>query len=267
MINYSDKVLETIYKDNSFNNILREKEKEKNIKELVHFLDSIKLNKKYYRLTTNKNNGKYKKLISSDTVFLKDLNSILNKLTDSHLDKLFLKIKDRISDKQHLKLMIIQTILEKSSVHMSYISVYIDLLIKLYSDIDESIIQNILNTMYQSITTKNIDNEQSEYLQFCDKNKKIDLIICHTYLVCECEKRDLIHNKIDVLINELINEYTLSKEEDDRFRSIKCLYTIFGTTYQNKDIPEKYVNKLNECIQTEEKMKIKFKIMDILEKK
>lgn len=265
MINYSDKQLETIYKDNSFNNIL--KGKEKNIKELVNFLNSIKLNQKYYRLTTNKNNGKYKKLISSDTVFLKDLNSILNKLTDTNLDKLVLKIKDRISDKQHLKLMIIQTILEKSSVHMSYISVYIDLLIKLYSDIDECIIQKILDNMYKTINNKNIDNEQSEYLQFCDKNKKIDLIISHTYLVCECEKRNLIKNKIDILVNELINEYTLSEVEDDRFRSIKCVYTIFGSIYKNKEIPEKYVNKLKECMKKEGTIKIKFKIMDILEKK
>lgn len=267
MINYSEKEIKSIYSNSDFIQGLTLQNKNDEINQLITFLDSIKLNTKYYRLTTNKNNGKYKKLISDDTVFLKDLNSILNKLTDNNLQKLSDKIKTRISGKNHLKLMIIRTILEKSSVHMSYIAVYVDLLTKLYPKIDSVIIQKILDDMYQSIHNKNINTDQSEYLQFCDKNKKIDLIICHTYLVCECEKKELIENKIHPLINDLINEYSKSDDEDDRFRSIKCLYTIFGSIYENKEIPKEYIDKLTECKSSEKSMKIKFKIMDILEKK
>ena len=266
MINYSETEIKSIYNNPDFIQKLSLKNHNDELNQLITFLNSIKLNTKYYRLTTNKNNGKYKKLISGDTVFLKDLNSILNKLTDNNLQKLSDKIKTRINDKNHLKLMITRNILEKSSVHMSYISVYVDLLTKIYDNIDEPIIQGILDDMYQSIHNKNINTDQSEYLQFCDKNKKIDLIISHTYLVCECEKKELIANKIQPLIHDLINEYSKSEDEDDRFRSIKCLYTIFGSIYENKDIPKEYINKLTECKSSEKSMKIKFKIMDILEK-
>ena len=124
----------------------------------------------------------------------------------------------------------------------------------------------LLDEMYKSIHNKNIDDSQSEYLQFCDKNKKIDLIIAHTYLVCECEKKGLIQGKITNMIDELIKEYSKSGDEDDRFRSIKCLYTIFDSIYKGKNIPKEYIVKLTECKEKETKMKIKFKIMDILEK-
>jgi hypothetical protein len=266
MIHYSESILDDISQREEFIQLLKQKQISSEMTKLVSFLDSIKLNKKYYRLMTNKNNGKYKKLISSDTVFLKDLNAKLNKLTDKNVDKLSEKIKSTIGDKSHLKLMIIQTILEKSSVHISFISVYVQLLYNLYDEIEESIIEQILSDMYQSITSKNIDDTQSEYLQFCDKNKKIDLIINHSYLVCECEKVGYIKGKINPFIDELIDTY-LKSEEDDRFRSIKCVGTILDSLYPKKKLPKEYREKLIECQSSEKSMKIKFRIMDILERK
>ena len=266
MINYSETEVAAIYANTDFKGQLDEKKQNDEIKKLVFFLDSIKLNTKYYRLTTNKNNGKYKKLISDDTVFLKDLNAILNKLTDKNLLKLSEKIKQKIDGKQHLQMMIMRTILEKSLVNMTYISVYIDLLTRIYKDIETLIIQGILDDMYKSINST-INRDQSEYLQFCDKNKKIDLIICHTHLVCECEKKSLIENKIDPLIHALITEYSKSDDADDRFRSIKCLDTIFDSKYEGGRLPREYRDKLTECKSSETSMKIKFRIMDILDKR
>ena len=104
MINYSETEITSIYGNPIFINGLSLKNKNNEIDQLITFLNSIKLNMKYYRLTTNKNNGKYKKLISSDTVFLKDLNSILNKLTDNNLLKLSEKIKQKIDGKHHLQI-------------------------------------------------------------------------------------------------------------------------------------------------------------------
>jgi hypothetical protein len=266
MIHYSEADIDAISQREGFILSLKQKESSSEMNNLVSFLDSLKLNTKYYRLTTNKNNGKYKKLISGDTVFLKDLNAILNKLTDKNVDKLSAKIKSNIEDKSHLKLMIIQTILEKSSVHITFISVYVQLLYNIYSEIDEIIIEKILADMYQSITGKNIDSTQSEYLQFCDQNKKIDLIINHSYLVCECEKIGYIKGKINPFIDELMDSYSTS-EEDDRFRSIKCVGTILDSLYPKKKLPKEYRDKLIECKSSEKTMKIKFRIMDILERK
>lgn len=266
MIIYSDQKLKEIYGDESFITNLTNYDN-KGLSKLLSFLDSIQLNTKYYRLTTNKNNIKYKKLISDDTLLLKDLNSILNKLTDQNVSKLSNKIKDKINDKSHLKQMIIKTILEKSIVYINFISVYVDLLINLYPNIEETTINNLLNDMYNSIQNKNIDSSQSEYLQFCDKNKKIDLIISHTYLICECEKKLLIKDKITTMIDALIDAYNKSDDEDDRFRSIKCLYAIFQSIYSDTPIPDKYIQKFNVCKENEKTMKIKFKIMDLLEKR
>lgn len=265
MLIYSDDTLKEIYMNEVFTSKLYERNNA-DIEQLSAFLNSLQLNTKYYRLTTNKNNMKYKKLISKDTVLLKDLNSILNKLTDSNVMKLSDKIKEKIKDKYHLRSMIIKTILEKSVVYINFISVYVELLIQLYSDIEESHVNSLLTEMYKSIHNKNIDDSQSEYLQFCDKNKKIDLIIAHTYLVCECEKRGLIKDKITGMMDELINEYSKSEDTDDRFRSIKCLHAIIGSIYKVDGIPDIYVQKLNKCKDEEKQMKIKFRIMDILGK-
>ena len=266
MIIYSDEKLKQLYACDTFINKLASRDNG-DINKLSVFLESMQLNTKYYRLTTNKNNMKYKKLISRDTVLLKDLNSILNKLTDSNVTKLSVKIKEKIKDKLHLRSMIIKTILEKSVVHINFITVYVELLLHLYSDIEESQMNQLLNEMYNSIHNKNIDDSQSEYLQFCDKNKKIDLIIAHTYLVCECEKKGLIKEKITNMIDELIEEYSKSVDGEDRFRSIKCLYTIFESIYSGKNLPDSYIHKLNKCKDEEKQMKIKFRIMDILEQK
>ena len=118
MIKYSETDIKSIYNNSAFIHGLSMKNKNNEIDQLITFLNSIKLNMKYYRLTTNKNNGKYKKLISSDTVFLKDLNSMLNKLTDNNLLKLSEKIKKGVDGKHHLRMMIIRTILEKSLVNL-----------------------------------------------------------------------------------------------------------------------------------------------------
>ena len=267
MINYSEKEIKSIYSNPDFIQKLSLKNQNDELNQLITFLNSIKLNTKYYRLTTNKNNGKYKKLISSDTVFLKDLNSILNKLTDNNLQKLSDKIKTRINDKNHLKLMITRNILEKSSVHMSYISVYVDLLTKIYDNIDSSIIQGILDDMYQSIHNKNINTDQSEYLQFCDKNKKLDLYIGYSLLITELEKSNIISNKIKPTIETLIDLLNKNEDDSERYKCSQCLYNILKSLFGTDELSDEYSIIINKLISEEKTMKIKFKFMDIIERK
>ena len=50
------------------------------------FLDSIDINKKYYRMNINKNK-RYKKETTEDTQLIKNINSLINKLTDSNYEK------------------------------------------------------------------------------------------------------------------------------------------------------------------------------------
>ena len=47
---------------------------------IINFLDNIETNKKYYRMTINKNR-RYKKIVTEDTTTIKEINSLVNKIT------------------------------------------------------------------------------------------------------------------------------------------------------------------------------------------
>ena len=263
---YSEDALTNIYNDLQFKKEYDEYFKSKSILSLIEFINKIELNKKYYRLTSNTNNIKFKKYVSDDTKNIKEINSLLNKLTDKNFTKITQEIKTRIEKKDHLETYIINIILEKSITQTNYIHLYVQLILLIYPNIDITTITKIIDDIYISINSKNIDNTQSEYLQFCDKNKKIDKIIGHSLLVTECEKNNLVKDKIHILIKDLLNELITNKDQDIRFRCIKCIYTIFKSLY-NSILPEEYIQELDKLKSNEKNTKIKFKIMDILERK
>ena len=96
------------------------------VQSFLHFLDSIELNTKYFRLTTNNKIGKNKryrnKNISNDTLSIKEINSYLNKLTNQNVDKIINEIKKRLVNKSYLNNMIIENILEKCINQAQYIT-------------------------------------------------------------------------------------------------------------------------------------------------
>ena len=55
----------------------------KGISELLDFLDSIETNKKYYRIGVQKNK-KYRKKQNEDTEDIKNINSLVNKITENN---------------------------------------------------------------------------------------------------------------------------------------------------------------------------------------
>ena len=52
-----------------------------------------------------------------------------------------------------------------------------------------------LNNLDDKIKQTDIDENQSDYLQFCDKNKKLDKIIGYSLLITECEKMNILRRK------------------------------------------------------------------------
>ena len=52
---------------------------------LSNFLDSIEINKKYYRMGINKNQ-RYRKEITEDTQSIKTITSLINKITDANYE-------------------------------------------------------------------------------------------------------------------------------------------------------------------------------------
>ena len=79
MIYYSEETLNELFQDSTFQDEYEFYKQDNNeIQNLIQFLDSIELNKKYFRLSMNKSGYKKKfrnKNISDDTIAIKEINS------------------------------------------------------------------------------------------------------------------------------------------------------------------------------------------------
>ncbi len=274
MITWSEEELTTIFSSDKFNEVYKEYlHKTDGLGDLKQFLDSIQLNKKYFRLTTNNKIGRNKRFknknVSQDTISMKEINSYLNKLTDKNISHITQEIKQRIEGRDHLKQMIIQSIIEKCIVQPNYNTYYLEILFEIYKQTEnlKDIIETIVNDNYLKIINKDIDTKQSEYLQFCDKNKNLDLLIGHSQLITELEKMKLIQNKINPLLNELLKIISESKDYEEKNKCVQCLYSIFKSYYGDSLLPQGFIDTINTIKEKETTMKIKFKLMDILERK
>ena len=79
--------VEEIFKDENFLNNYNEYLKSDKVLQLKTFLDGIELNKKYFRLEMNKKKGyrnKHKNM-SDDTIAIKEITSLLNKVSDKNI--------------------------------------------------------------------------------------------------------------------------------------------------------------------------------------
>ena len=243
-----------------------------NLNELQKFIDSIELNKKYFRLEMNKKPNYKKKFknqnIGEDTLSIKEINSLLNKLTDKNILTIREKIKSKLIGKEYLTELIIENILEKCIVHTPYIELYLELIHYLYSNDKKinDIIYQLTEKIYQSISNKEISGE-SDYLIMCEKNKKLDKLIGHSILMTELEKKKIVTNKIHSTLDNFINILSDCEEDEEKYKCVQCLYNIFKSYYGEYLLPEGYNQKLKQLIESEKSMKIKFKMMDILERK
>ena len=269
--NYSGEMINNLFNDEIFLFEYNEyiKKNNNNLTKLKEFINSIQLNKKYFRLEMNKKHGYKKKFknknIGEDTISIKEINSLLNKLTDKNILSIRGKIKSKLINKNYLTEMIIESILEKCIIHISYIKIYIELIEYLYSDVN-NIIQNISDKIYESIVNKKIEGK-SDYLIMCEKNKKLDKLIGHSILISELEKKKIIKNKIHPILENFLLILSECEEEDEKYKCVQCLYNIFKSYYNEYILPEGYNQRLKELIKSEKSKKIKFKMMDIIERK
>lgn len=244
--------------------------KKKECSEFSDFIDGIELNKKYFRLEMNKKKGyrnKHKNM-SDDTIAIKEITSLLNKVSDQNILSVRQKIKDKIVGKDYLRDMILENILQKCILHTIYIDLYIDLIHYLYPHSEKiyTKIDQCSDKIYRDIQNLEIKGE-SDYLIMCESNKKLDKLIGHSLLITELEKKKIVTGKIHPVIDEFINTLKDCDDDDNKYKCVQCLYTIFKSFYGEYILPEGYNIKLNELIGNEKSMKIKFKMMDILERR
>ena len=230
----------------------------KTINEITEFLDSIETNKKYYRIGIQKNK-KYRKKQNEDTEDIKNINSLVNKITENNFEV----IKNEIStliNKEHLIPYIIETVIEKSILHHRYIKLYVSVLKDINTKNKIKFITQKCDKYYDDFFNK-FKVDGSSYEDLCKKKKNIDNIIGLSILITYLEKEKILLNYVDKVLDPFMERVGETNEEE-LFKMLTSFYNISQLYYE--EIPEKYKEKLVK-LKEGKSHKIRFKIMDILD--
>ena len=239
-----------------YNDYLRTKDNH-----LSQFLDNIDLNKKYYRMNINKNK-RYAKVITEDTSSIKEINSMINKITEQNYEILKKQIIEKINV-EHIIPYIIQKLTESSLKHHIYIPLYVGILSDIDSPKKKTILLKLCNRYYTELFHESKqETDSSLYEQLCDVNKNIDNIIGFSLLISHLEKEDIIDNFIDKVLDPFMHHLSF-KSDAELFKMLLSFESIAHIHYQV--IPERYQKILNTIKENSQSAKIRFKIMDILD--
>ena len=227
---------------------------------LQGFLDNIDLNKKYYRMNINKNK-RYFKENNKEKNLIKEINSMINKITNVNYEVLKSKIIEKI-EYEHIIPYIIQKLAESSIKHHIYIPYYVGILKEINTSKKKSIILRLCNKYHTEFFYENQkQNENTENEKLFNINKNIDNIIGFSLFISYLEKEDIIDGFIDKVIELYI--YNLSSKDDIvLYKMLLSFENIANIHYQL--IPQRYSQQLSEIKQSTTSSKIRFKIMDIL---
>ena len=268
-IHYSVESLSSLFLSEEYNSDKKKyiQDSQYIIKDLITFLNSIEINKNYYRTGIHVKNPKYKKKVSGDTLVLKDFKSSLNKMSSTNYEKLCSDIVSSVHFKKHLYPLLIQYIIEQSLLHHSYIKFYVELLDRLHKNFkDIPLLHQYIDTSYKSITHSTIDTT-SEYSNLCSKNKQVDQLVGFGIFISELEMRNIINGRIEISIQSLLDQLKTPLSEDEMYKCVLCLQHIFKVLYSDTCIKPEYIEHLTDIKNGITFMKIKFKIMDILDKR
>jgi len=166
VLRYSEETTEEIFSSKEFLNCFEENYSNKNKEQLISFLNNIETNKKYYKMGIHKNK-RYKRVENEDTILIKNINSLLNKLTYENYNSINNEILNLV--KSHILTYIIENIVQKSLLH----HIYIELYVKLINMINKKFNINILLNKELEKIYSNLLNEQNNtetYEGLCNKN-------------------------------------------------------------------------------------------------
>jgi len=268
-IHYSVESLPNLFLSEQF--ISDKNEYEQHARELDQvnkFLNSIEINRNYYRTGIVVKNPRYKKKVSDDTSLLKSFRTSLNKMSSINYLQLCSDLVKGLGNKHHLYPLIIQLIFEQALLHHTYCKYYCYLVEQLHKQFNNlSVIETQIDITYTSIRKDVSTQDDSEYSQLCSKNKSIDQLIGYSIFLAELEMKQIIVNKVEPSIQTILEQMNLNLSEDELYKCVLCLYNIFKVIYPDKPIKQEYIDQLSEIKSTIKFMKIKFKIMDILEQR
>ena len=257
VLRYSEQTIEEIFSSKEFVNCFEEHYSNKNKDQLISFLNNIETNKKYYKMGIQKNK-RYKRVENDDTICIKKINSLINKLTHDTCDNIIKEIMPLL--KSQILSYIIENIIEKSLMHHIYIDLYVKLIYNISKNFNIYILLNKeIETKYTKLLNFKIEGET--YVDLCNKNNNLDKMSGLSILITHLEKENKINNGSQKIIDDLIQKINYN-DLDNLFKIIVCIYNIFKI---NTSLKEKYIDKLNEIKNNKINSRIKFKIMDILD--
>ena len=276
MHSYTEQQVNELFADPAFRETYEAKfQNRSDLREFSQFINGIELNTKYFRLAMSKGSKKYKnRNLGEDTIAIKEVKSYLNKISDKNYTKLSHEIKTRLEGREYLMNMLIDTIVDKCILHTPYIAIYLKLVKEVYGSQSawKRQVEVTMDKAYQALTspTKREDAElaeESDYLKFCEKNKLLDRLVGHSLLVTECEKQGIVKGRFEPAVASMIKLMDEETDNDEKYKCVQCLYGMLDSFYGKNPLPPEYQTRLNDIIGRETYMKLKFKMMDIVERR
>ena len=259
---FNGKSLNEIFSSTIFLKNYDEYKKKTNIHDLTEFLDNIDTNKKYYRTDIQKNR-KYKKETTEDTDSIKNINSMINKITENNYEILKEQIMNSVT-KDYLLPYIIETLVEKCILHHRYVYLYVGII----KDINNKtfrcnkIILNQCKKYHDIFFNEKVIENKNQYEHLCNINKRTDNMIGYSLMVTYLEKEKIINGYVDIILDPFMKSLLTNTDDTETYQlllSFENISSIYFTL-----IPNKYVDILKELQEKSKSSKIRFKIMDIL---
>ena len=147
-------------------------EKDMNVEKLRNFFDDIETNKNYFRLNVKKSRRYINR--NNDTDVIKNINANINKCTDNNYNEIINLIIEDINKNEHLLSYVIESLLEKSIIHTTYVHIYVKILNEINNHKNiMRIMNNTLDKYYKFIFLNDDVKTDNIYDNLCNENKKI----------------------------------------------------------------------------------------------
>ena len=266
-VHYDNESLTDLFNSDEFLSELNIKQRHEDVIRLQQFLDSIEINKMYHRTGVSVKNKKYRHKMSKDTIIIKSLKTSLNKMSLINYKTLIREIAVNLQEAPHLYPMAIDLIVSQSLLHHQYCKFYVSLLQELHGIFNRiELLQSAIHKLYEGIISID-DTSNSEYTNLCESNNKTDRLIGYNILISHLEQVGILDGYIHTSIEYLLQELQKDISDEKLFQGCLCIQNIFKILYKDTDISDAYVTSLTELKGAMKSMKIRFKIMDILEKR
>lgn len=231
------------------------------IDSLLETISSITINKNYYKMNISSKNVKFKNNLSTDTLIIKNIHNLLNKLTDNNIENIVKKIILEIGTTHHIIPHILDIIIDKSISEIQYTDLYVEIIKKILI-IDKTVklelfINNKMDKIYVDFQKK-----ETDYLSLCSMNKNIDDVIGLSIFIVKLEINNLLKEYNNKIINIMFDSIII-EDDDICYKYILSLYNIFSLLDKEEIII--YKEKINELKNKNITKKNKFKLMDILD--